>query len=122
MLTKRLHQKSNAGCVCGHRWTHGGVDAHIRQHPDQLHQHVVSHLWSDGRRGSFLHDCVRWLIFSLVDVVQPEKRAHAAVALKELQPGLIAFGREIPEGEEEAHDEILQTSGGDRWRNISLWI
>lgn len=110
-LTECLHQKLDAGCVCGHQRTNGRVDAHVRQHPDEFHQHIISLLGAyrrsgrlAGRTGTFLHGCV---VFSLVVVVQPEECVHTAVALEEPQPRLVAFGCEVPKGEEEAHDEVL---------------
>lgn len=108
LLTQCLHQKLNEGRVACQGWTHSRVDAHVRQHPDQLHQHIVILLCVHGRFAGGRDACLS----SLVAVVQSEERVHAALALVELLLGLLAFGREVPEGEKEAHDEVLwETSG-----------
>lgn len=79
---------------------HGVVDAHVGQHPDQLHQHVVG-----LRRGG-----ERRVATPLVGVVEPQQRERAALALEELLPGLVHLGREVSEGEEESHNQVLQES------------
>lgn len=75
LLTECLHQQLNAGCVGCQSWTYSRVDAHVRQHPDQLHQHVIIllHTHRRGRRpagGIFPRGCVRWVASALVAVVQ----------------------------------------------------
>lgn len=119
LLTECLHQQLNAGCVGGQSWTYSRVDAHVRQHPDQLHQHVLilPHTHRRGRRlaggrGTFPWGCARWVVSALVAVVQLQERLHAALALKELLPSLVAFGCEVPEGEKKPHDKVLWESGG----------
>lgn len=119
-LTECLRQQLNAGCVGCQSWTYSRVDAHVRQHPDQLHQHVLNLLhthWRrrklSGGRGTFPWVCVRWVVSALVAVVQLQECVHAALALKELQPSLVAFRCEVPEGEKKAHDKVLWESGGE---------
>lgn len=51
VLTESLHQKLNAGCLGCQCRTYSRVDAHVRQHQNQLHQHVVLH--ADRRSGRF---------------------------------------------------------------------
>ncbi len=51
----------------------------------------------------------------LVAVVQLQECLHAAVALKELQPGLVAFGCKVPKGEKKAHDKVLRESDEECW-------
>lgn len=114
VLTKCFHQQLNAGCVGCQSWTYSWVDAHVCQHPDQLHQHILILLHTHcrcgrpaGGRGAFLEGCVRCVVSMLVAVVQAQECVHAAFALKELQPSLIDFGCEVPKGEKKSHDKVL---------------
>lgn len=124
LLTKCLHQLLNAGCVGSQSWTYSWVDAHVGQHPHQLHQHVFLLLharWGCLRpaegRGGFLWG---WRAVSvLVRGVQLQERVHAALDLEELQPSLIAFGCEVPEGEEKSHNKVLWESSGEPCRGQS---
>lgn len=118
VLTESLHQKLNAGCVGCQCWTYSRVDAHVRQHPNQLHQHIVLHAHRRsgrfaGRGGPFLWLFVWWHVSSLVAVVKLKECLRAAFTLEELLPSLIAFGCEVPKSEEKAHNKVLWVNSGE---------
>lgn len=83
--------------VAGQRRAHTTVDAHVGQHPHQLHQHVVGCSRGGRQRGAP----------ALVGVVDTQQREHGALALEELLPGLVHLGREVPQGEEQSHYQVL---------------
>lgn len=70
-LTECFQQQLHAGLAGSQSWTHSRVDAHVGQHPDQLHQHVV-----------VLRRTRRRYASALVAVVQLQEHARAARALK----------------------------------------
>lgn len=114
LLTECFHQQLNAGCVGCQSWTYSWVDAHVCQHPDQLHQHILILLQTrcrcrrlaGGRRASPWR-WARWVVSALVAVVQLQECVHAALALEELLPSLIDFGCEVPKGEKKSHGKVL---------------
>lgn len=116
LLTESLHQKLDAGCIVCQSWTYGWMDAHVCQHPNQLHQHVIPQARGRlaGRRDVFAPS-------SLVAVVEPQERVRAAAAPEELLPSLGDFSREVPEREEKSHDEVLRESSG-QFVNTSVWV
>lgn len=102
-LTQCFQQQLDAGLAGSQSCTHGWVGAHVGQHPDQLHQHVLV-LHRHGRQ----RQCSAGS--ALVALVQLQERARAALALKELPPRGLHFGGEVTEGEKKSHDEVLRGS------------
>lgn len=101
LLTECFQQQLSAGSVRCQSWAYSRMDAHVCQHADQLHQHVLVLLRARCRRGKL---CV---VSALVAVVQLQEGVHAALALKELLPSLVKFGSEVHEGEKKSHEEVL---------------
>lgn len=101
LLTECFQQQLGAGSVRCQSWAYSWMDAHVCQHADQLHQHVLVLLHARCGRGRLP------VTSALVAVVQPQERVRAALAPKELLPSLVEFGGEVHEGEKESHDKVL---------------
>lgn len=111
-LTQRFHQQLDAAVVARQRRAHARVEAHVGQHPHQFHQHIVG-LRRGGRQR---------VASPLVGAVEPQQGEHGALALEELLPGLVHLGRQVSQGEEKPHDQVLQESrGGVVCSSSSVW-
>lgn len=102
LLTQCFHQQLDAVAVARQCRAHTPVDGHVGQYPHQFHQHVVG-LCRGGRRQ---------VASALVGVVEPQQDEHGALALEELLPGLVHLGRQVSQGEEKPHHQVLQEITG----------